>query len=105
MWWATRRPTCSVMIRTGQLLADLAEALGYEKVRTDLIQDPICHGAQRALREEVVIFRWPGRKGIDEQMPSERRSKSPAGPDPKEPNRYAQLILEIRRNHYVSGAQ
>jgi len=49
-----------VMIRTGQLLSDIAEALGYELVRIDLFRTRFATATKKQLREEVVILRWPG---------------------------------------------
>jgi DNA methylase len=50
-----------VMIRTGQLLANLAEALGYEVVRIDLFRTRLATTSQDHLREEVVVLRWSGK--------------------------------------------
>jgi hypothetical protein len=47
-----------VMIRTGELLAEIAVALGYEHVRTDLFRTRIATATKEQLREEVVILRW-----------------------------------------------
>ena len=49
-----------VMIRTGQLLADIAVALGYELVDIDLFRTRLATATKEQLREEVVILRWPG---------------------------------------------
>lgn len=49
-----------VMIRTGRLLADIAHALGYEFVRTDLFRTRFATATKNQLREEVVILRWKG---------------------------------------------
>jgi hypothetical protein len=49
-----------VMIRTGQLLADIAQALGYELVRTDLFRTRFATATREQLREEVVVLRWKG---------------------------------------------
>jgi hypothetical protein len=49
-----------VMIRTGQLLADIAVGLGYEVVEIDLFRTRIATATKEQLREEVVILRWPG---------------------------------------------
>lgn len=49
-----------VMIRTGQLLAGIAESLGYEVVDIDLFRTRIATATGEQLREEVVILRWPG---------------------------------------------
>jgi hypothetical protein len=49
-----------VMIRTGQLLGDIAQALGYELVRIDLFRTRFATATKEQLREEVVVLRWPG---------------------------------------------
>lgn len=49
-----------VMIRTGQLLADIAESLGYQVVGIDLFRTRLATATKDQLREEVVILRWPG---------------------------------------------
>jgi len=51
-----------VMIRTGELLADIAQSLGYELVRIDLFRTRFATATKEQLREEVVVLRWPGRK-------------------------------------------
>lgn len=52
-----------VMIRTGELLADIAQALGYELVRIDLFRTRFATATREELREEVVVLRWNGEKG------------------------------------------
>ncbi len=49
-----------VMIRTGQLIADIAQALGYEMVRIDLFRTRLATATREQLREEVVVLRWRG---------------------------------------------
>jgi DNA modification methylase len=49
-----------VMIRTGQLLADIAESLGYEVEGIDLFRTRLATATKEQLREEVVLLRWPG---------------------------------------------
>lgn len=49
-----------VMIRTGQLLGEIAEELGYELVNIDLFRTRLATATKEQLREEVVILRWPG---------------------------------------------
>ena len=49
-----------VMIRTGQLLADIAQSLGYELVDIDLFRTRLATATREQLREEVVLLRWPG---------------------------------------------
>ena len=52
-----------VMIRTGELLADIAQSLGYELVRIDLFRTRLATATKEQLREEVVVLQWPGKKG------------------------------------------
>ncbi len=49
-----------IMIRTGQILASLAEQLGYEVVSIDLFRTRLATATREQLREEVVLLRWPG---------------------------------------------
>jgi DNA modification methylase len=49
-----------VMIRTGQLLADIARSLGYNVLDIDLFRTRLATATKEQLREEVVILRWPG---------------------------------------------
>ncbi len=49
-----------VMIRTGQLLADIARGLGYEVEGIDLFRTRLATATREQLREEVVVLRWPG---------------------------------------------
>lgn len=49
-----------VMIRTGTLLARIAEHLGYEVTSIDLFRTRLATATREQLREEVVVLRWPG---------------------------------------------
>jgi 16S rRNA G966 N2-methylase RsmD len=49
-----------VMIRTGQLLADIARSYGYVVEGIDLFRTRLATATKEALREEVVVLRWPG---------------------------------------------
>lgn len=49
-----------VMIRTGELLADIARTLGYQVEGIDLFRTRFATGTREQLREEVVILRWAG---------------------------------------------
>jgi len=48
-----------VMIRTGQILASIAEDIGYEVVSIDLFRTRFSTASQEQLNEEVVVLRWP----------------------------------------------
>ena len=49
-----------VMIRTGKILGELAQSLGYELTAIDLFRTRIATASRQQLREEVVRLRWPG---------------------------------------------
>jgi DNA modification methylase len=49
-----------VMIRTGQLLAAIAQTLGYEVVSIDLFRTRQATATKEQLREEVLVLKWPG---------------------------------------------
>ena len=49
-----------VMIRTGSILGDLAQSLGYELTSIDLFRTRLATASRQYLREEVVRLRWPG---------------------------------------------
>lgn len=49
-----------VMVPTGQLLAEIAQSLGYELVGIDLFRTRLSTATKEQLREEVVVLRWPG---------------------------------------------
>lgn len=49
-----------VMIRTGQILADLAQSLGYRVIDIDLFRTRPSTVTGEQLREEVVLLAWQG---------------------------------------------
>lgn len=49
-----------VMIRTGQILGDIAQKLGYELTGIDLFRTRLATATKEQLREEVVILKWKG---------------------------------------------
>ena len=49
-----------VMIRTGKILGELAQSLGYELTAIDLFRTRVATASREQLREEVVRLRWPG---------------------------------------------
>ena len=46
------------MIRTGEIIADLAKGLGYEVVGIDLFRTRISTVTKAYMREEVVVLKW-----------------------------------------------
>ena len=51
-----------VMIRTGRLLAGIAERVGYEVEAIDLFRTRKATATRRELKEEVLLLRWPGNR-------------------------------------------
>lgn len=49
-----------VLIRTGELLGEIAEQIGYQVERIDLFRTRFATATQCDLREEVLVLRWPG---------------------------------------------
>ena len=49
-----------VMIRTGKILGDIAQSLGYRLDRIDLFRTRFATATGEQLREEVVVLTWPG---------------------------------------------
>ena len=47
-----------ILICTGELLANIAEDLGYEVTGIDLFRTRFSTATQKRLREEVVLLRW-----------------------------------------------
>jgi DNA modification methylase len=50
-----------VMIRTGALLGEIAESLGYEVVSLDLFRTRLATATKSQMREEVLVLRWSGK--------------------------------------------
>jgi SAM-dependent methyltransferase len=49
-----------IMIRTGQLLSEIAQSLGYELINIDLFRTRMSTATKSELNEEVLILRWNG---------------------------------------------
>ena len=49
-----------IMIRTGQLLAEVAERLGYDVLDIDLFRTRFSTATKEHLREEVLLLQWNG---------------------------------------------
>lgn len=49
-----------ILIRTGQILAEVAERLGYEVLNIDLFRTRFSTATKEHLREEVLLLQWNG---------------------------------------------
>lgn len=93
-----------IPIRTGKLLADIADSLGYEVVDIELFRSRLSTATKQTLREECVILKWNG-----SQNKKSRRSnalengKIMSEEKPKTENRYSQIIEKVFARHYKAG--
>lgn len=92
-----------IPIRTGKLLATIADSLGYEVVDIELFRSRLSTATKTTLREECVILKWRGQAQYkhqpkdlnlikDEKIMSEEKSKTE--------NRYSQIIEKVFERHY-----
>lgn len=80
-----------VMIRTGQILAGIADSLGYEVTGVDLFRTRLATATKEQLREEVLLLRWPGSRA------RARRT------DVSQKNVYAAVIEKIFHSKFTPG--
>lgn len=101
-----------VMIRTGQLLADIAQSLGYELIDIELFRTRLVTATREQLREEVLVLRWPGKKSPPVQSSLAAVSERPSVYDEtrlerltmkEKKNRYTRIIGEIFFAHFKKG--
>lgn len=106
-----------IMIRTGQLLADLAQSVGYDVVGIDLFRTRLSTATKEQLREEVVILRWPGPTSINgwpkpqdtatmalkDEPPNDTMTKTAPTKPRKKANRYSAIIEKIFFSKYEKG--
>jgi hypothetical protein len=105
-----------IMIRTGQLLADLAKSVGYEVVGIDLFRTRLATATRDQLREEVVVLRWPGppkvngwpQKEADAMVMKDELAKTSMKGKTKKTqalkaNRYSAIIEKIFFSKYEEG--
>jgi hypothetical protein len=88
-----------VLIRTGEVLAEIAVELGYEVKSIDLFRTRIATATREQLREEVVVLEWLGSK-------KERVGLSPMPSPENSPknNRYDKLIEKVFLDHYQANS-
>ncbi len=87
-----------VMIRTGDLLGKISQALGYEVESIDLFRTRLATSTRDQLREEVVVLRWPG-----DQTAITTGVEMPKRDGDRGPNRYSRIIEKIFFSHYEEG--
>jgi hypothetical protein len=78
-----------VLIRTGEILADIAHEVGYEVLSLDLFRTRLSTATGQQLREEVLVLEWPGEKRMARK---------------NDQSRYDRLIERVFFKNYTEGA-
>ena len=84
-----------VLIRTGELLAEIAQELGYEVSEIDLFRTRISTATGEQLREEVLVLEWQGS--------TSKLSNCLIDMASKKQNRYDRLIEKVFFDNYKEG--
>lgn len=84
-----------IMIRTGQLLGQVAESLGYHVQSIDLFRTRLATATREQLREEVVVLKWLGNNARTFSITSANTMPSS--------NRYNAIIEQIFFDNFVEG--
>ena len=85
-----------IMIRTGQLLGQIAESLDYQVQSIDLFRTRLATATREQLREEVVVLKWLGNS--KKSFSITQGSNMPAS------NRYNAIIEQIFFDNYIENA-
>lgn len=98
-----------VMIRTGEILADIAESLGYQVLDIELFRSRLSTATKEQLREEIVVLRWPGSNrssSIFTKTSANGKNLTGNGEDKKVAlNRYTRIIERVFASHYRHGVK
>lgn len=54
-----------ILIRTSEILGEIADSLGYEVTGIDLFRTRFATATQQQMREDVLVLKWPGSRGHD----------------------------------------
>ncbi len=103
-----------VMIRTGKLLGEIGEMLGYEWLGTDLFRTRMATATKEQLNEEVVLFRFASHHEelaqryaflpLGSQTFAEKdHSMTEPNDTPLPASRYQQIVEAIFFAHYQPG--
>lgn len=97
-----------VLIRTGYLLAGIAESLGYEVIDLELFRSRLSTATKESLREETLLLRWRGFPVTSQKIGSQNftESESPMSSEKKTKptvNRYVQIIERVFHSRYTEG--
>ena len=85
-----------VLIRTGELLAEVAQELGYGVCNIDLFRTRTSTATGEQLREEIVVLEWTGS--------TKQRFNCCIDIPPEKANRYDPAIEKVFFNNYQAGS-
>ncbi len=60
-----------IPIRTGEILADIAERIGYKVESIDLFRTRLSTATKQWIKEEVVVLSWSASASIDTELRKE----------------------------------
>jgi hypothetical protein len=90
-----------IPIRTGKLLANIADSLGYEVVDIELFRSRLSTATKTTLREECLILQWRGKSEYKSQKINLIEDKKVMSEEKSKPeNRYSQIIEKVFERHY-----
>ena len=93
-----------IPIRTGKLLANIADSLGYEVVDIELFRSRFSTATKETLREECVILKWKNSQNKKPRKTNlEENGKNMSEEKAKTENRYSQIIERVFARHYKTG--
>lgn len=69
-----------ILIRTGEILAEIAEELGYKIERIDLFRKRLSTATKEQIREEVVVLRWLGDSTSKDKYHGKEETEEPVFP-------------------------
>lgn len=93
-----------IPIRTGKLLANIADSLGYEVVDIELFRSRLSTATKETLREECVILKWDGAQNKKSRKTNaSENGKNMSEEKAKTENRYSQIIEKVFERHYKTG--
>lgn len=87
-----------VMIRTGQLLGQIADSLGYQVESIDLFRTRLATATKEQLREEVVVLKWPGNHKDTFSIATGSSMAATTS------NRYSTIIEQIFFDNFAEGS-
>lgn len=94
-----------VHIRTGRLLAEVAESLGYAIQDIQLFRSRLSTKTRKYMREEAVILRWPGPRTAIAIDGLKNMKRTPVKRIAKPQNRYIPIMEALFAEKFRTGRE